>query len=177
MTKFYDAGGIVGPKGDKGDTGNSGLLSAKVGSFYDTTLQTATLNNTAYAMKFNTIDISQGVSVVSNSQITVDTTGIYNLQFSAQTRFLNGGGSGDTLEIWLRKNGIDVPETAGKVVLQTNARYAVVAWNYFIQLNAGQNVELMWSTNNDHIVLFNNTSIPPAPNIPSVIATMNQISA
>ena len=169
--------GVKGDKGDKGETGSSGLLTARVGSFFDTTIQTATLLNTAYAMTFNTIDISQGVSLVSGSQLTVDTTGIYNIQFSAQVRFLSGGGSGEVIQIWLRKNGTDVPESAGKIVVQTSVRYSIISWNYFVQLNAGQNVQLMWSTDNNRITLFNNTALPPAPGIPSVIVTMNQISA
>jgi hypothetical protein len=53
----------------------------------------------------------------------------------------------------------------------------VPAWNFFIDMTAGQYVELMW-TQDDAIVLTYNAAdtIIPHPAVPSVILTMNKIN-
>ena len=50
------------------------------GAFQDSTDQSAASTTTAYAITFNTTDFSKGVSVVSSSQITVKSAGVYNFQ-------------------------------------------------------------------------------------------------
>ena len=55
----------------------------RYGTFYDTTTQTAAAINTAYAVTFNSTDLSFGVSTgTPTSRIYVDSEGIYNFQFS-----------------------------------------------------------------------------------------------
>ena len=59
------------------------------GAFQDNTTQTAVSANTAYAVKLNTTDLTNGVSVVNDgsgnpTRITLANTGIYNIQFSLQ---------------------------------------------------------------------------------------------
>jgi hypothetical protein len=76
----------------------------RYGSFYDTTTQTAAVINTAYAMTFNTTDLSYGVTVGSpTSRIYIDRPNVYNVQFSAQVDKTAGGVG--LVWIWLRKNG------------------------------------------------------------------------
>jgi hypothetical protein len=57
-----------------------------------------------------------------------------------------------------------------------NDHYHNPAWNFFIRLNSGDYVEIMWATTASTIELIyeNGTSIHPA--IPSVIATINRIN-
>ena len=45
------------------------------------------------------------------SQIKVPSNGVYNIQFSAQLQDTTSGGSANQVNIWLRVNGSDVPET------------------------------------------------------------------
>lgn len=149
----------------------------RYGSFYDTTDQTAALANTAYAMTFNTTDLSVGVTRgTPTSRIYVDTPNVYNIQFSAQ---IDTNVSPDHLAwIWLRVNGTDVPNSAGQIRTKGNNFAAIAAWNYIYQLNAGDYFELMWAV--DDVGVFLNAS--PAgtfhPAIPSVILTVtNNINA
>ncbi|NCX56205.1 MAG: hypothetical protein EBW87_03290, partial [Burkholderiaceae bacterium] len=54
----------------------------RLGNFYDTTTQTAAVINTAYAITFNTTDLSEGVYIGSpTSRVYVDTEAVYNFQF------------------------------------------------------------------------------------------------
>ena len=152
------------------------------GAFQDTTTQTAASINTAYSVKLNRTDLSNGVSVVNDgsgnpTRITLANTGIYNIQFSLQLE--KTGGSGNMIaDIWIRKNGVDIPSTTGKVVLtgSANASPVIAAWNYVLDLTGGDYIQLMWATTNDNVVIKASPATSPHPSIPSVILTVTQQS-
>lgn len=145
---------------------------ARYGSFYDMTTQTAAVVNTAYAVTFNTTDISNGVYIGSpTSRVYVDEAALYDLQFSAQLD--NASGGNHLAWIWLRKNGTDVPDTAGKLRLAGNNGLIVPAWNYFIQLNAGDYIELMWAVDDTAVLMLATGASAPVPGIPSMILTVS----
>jgi hypothetical protein len=147
------------------------------GSFIDTTTQSAIVINTAYPIRLGVTELSNGVSIASNSRIRIANAGIYNLQFSLQLE--KTGGSGNmTADIWLRKNGTNVPNSTGKVVLtgSANASPLVVSWNYLINSNSNDYYELIWSTSNLNVEIVKNPATSTYPLIPSVIATITQQS-
>jgi hypothetical protein len=145
--------------------------SPRYGSFYDTTTQTAAAINTAYAMTFNTTDLSQGVTVGSpTSRIFVDRPNVYNVQFSAQVDKTSGGVA--LVWVWLRKNGVNVPDSAGQIRIQGNNAEILAAWNYVIQLNAGDYIELMWEVDDTSVILLAEAASAVHPSIPSVILTV-----
>ena len=149
----------------------------RYGSFYDTTIQTAAAINTAYAMTFNTVGISNGVTRGSpSSRIYVDTKNVYNVQFSAQLDNTSGGNH--LIFIWLRVNGVDVADSAGQIRLKGSDGELVVSWNYIYQFNANDYLELMWSTNDTSVQITSSGAVAPVPAIPSVILTVtDNISA
>jgi len=145
------------------------------GAFSDTTTQTAAATNTAYAMTFNTTDAANGVSVGSpTSRLVVANQGVYNVQFSAQLD--KASGAAGTIHIWLRKNGTNVPNTASKIVIQGTAAEVVAAWNFIIQLEPTNYVELMWAVDDTSIVLQAASATSVWPAIPSVICTLTQVN-
>jgi hypothetical protein len=151
------------------------------GSFYDSLTQSAAAINTATAMIFRQTDADAtlGISVVNGSlglptRVTVTHTGVYNICFSTQLERTTGGSS-QTIDIWLRKNGVNVASTNTKLNVQANAGYLVAAWNFFIKLNAGEYVELMWATTSTSIALTNAPSNGVHPETPSIILTINQV--
>ena len=147
--------------------------------FSDTTTQSGSAN-TAYSMKFNTTDISHNISVVSGSRITVDNTGIYNLQFSTQLD--NASNTNELVDIWIAITGSNVANSNTRVAINKaqagNEGKVVAAWNYMIPLSASQYVELKWSSNGGNIILLSEgTAINPIrPAVPSAIATITQIA-
>lgn len=147
------------------------------GQFYDTTTQSGSAN-TAHSMKVNTTDISSGVSVVDGTKIKVDNKGIYNVQFSAQLEQTTNGAS--DISIWLRKDGVNVTNSNTEVTIEKVAGGGklAAAWNYMIQLNANQYVELVWSSNSANTQLHyrGTQTTPTRPAIPSVIITVTQIA-
>ena len=160
-----------------GGSGSGGFNTAtgSYGSFFDTTTQTASLANTPYPMRFNTTDVTNGVSISgsSNNFIKIANSGIYDLQFSAQLARSAGSGTEDVL-IWLRKNGTDLSWTNTDVTFTggSNVRQ-VAAWNWFLNAAAGDAYEIVWSTTSANIVIEANTT--PNPDVPSVIATVARI--
>jgi hypothetical protein len=153
------------------------LVRHRYGSFYDTTTQTAAAINTAYAMTFNTVDLSVGVTRgTPTSRIYVDTLNVYNVQFSAQVDKTSGGVG--LVWIWLRKNGVNVPDSAGLIRIQGNNAEILAAWNYVIELNAGDYIELMWEVDDTSVILLADAASAVHPSVPSVILTVtNNISS
>lgn len=149
------------------------------GVFSDLTMQSGSAD-TAYAMKLNTTEIASGFSIVSGSRITAANAGTYNLQFSVQLEQTTNNAA--DVSIWLRKNGTNVPNTNTDLTVQkaTSGGVAkmVAAWNFIVQLNATQYVELMWSsTRSDTQLHYHDVvSTPSRPATPSVIVTMTQIA-
>lgn len=127
--------------------------------------------NTAGAMTLNVTTESSGVSVVGGSQITFAQDATFDLQFSAQIHHRSGGGSGETIRIWLAHNGIPVPQSATRVHCTSN-RYLVAAWDWLHTVQAGDHVEIMWQVDNDRIVLERDAAAGGVPEIPSLIVTV-----
>jgi hypothetical protein len=145
------------------------------GAFSDTTLQAVTSVGEAMAMTFNTTDAANGVSIGSpTSRIVVDEQGVYNIQFSAQLDKTSGAAA--VIHIWLRKNGTNVPNTTSRVVIQGTAAELVAAWNFIIQLEPTNYVELMWESNDADVVLLAASATSVYPAIPSVICTVTQVN-
>jgi hypothetical protein len=155
-------------------------IRSPYGAFSDYTDQTAASTTAAYAMKFATTDYANGVSVVNTTRLTVQNSGIYNLQFSAQLD--NSAVQEQDVSIWLRINGTDVVGSTGFVAVVashggTNG-HALPGWNYFLQLNANDYVEIMWSTTSLNVSIQHNpTQVSPTrPSTASTIATLTFVS-
>jgi len=155
---------------------SNGVNSLSVGAFYDTTTQTL-VSNASASMTFNSITISDGISVVANSRLTVTQPGTYNIQFSSQ--FIPTG-PGSSVYIWLRKNGTNVAYSNTEVHMQNSSQAVVAAWNFIETLTTGQYVELIWHPVGGTVDMA--TEVPtPSPGgngnvgVPSVIVTMTQI--
>jgi len=157
------------------------FLSAPYGAFQDSTTQTAANTTTAYPITFDTTDFSNGVTMVSNSRFTVEYAGVYNLQFSVQLH--NTTANSVDIDIWFRKNGTDIPASNSRFGLAPRKApgdpfHVIAGLNYFLQLNAGDYVELVWCTSDigANIRRYVAGTTPTRPAIPSAIATMTYVS-
>ena len=144
-------------------------------SAYDTTDQTNAGATSVNKMTYNTTDISSGISIVSNSRITIANAGIYNIQFSAQLAKSDSGD--DIVDIWLCKNGNNVANSNTQFTVLGNNGNFVAAWNFVVQASAGDYYELCWASADtamrlDYIAA---QTSPTRPAIPSVIVTVTQV--
>jgi hypothetical protein len=143
----------------------------RYGAFFDTTTQTAAATSTAYPVTLNSTDISQGVYIgTPTSRVYVDRVGTYNFQFSAQLNKTSGG-TGNVF-MWYRVNGADIANSATIVTLAGSSSAVVAAWNFVVELNAGDYFELVWSTSNTACQIRASAASAPVPAIPSVILTV-----
>jgi hypothetical protein len=158
--------------------GTGAFSAASYGSFYDLTNQTAALADSAVAMKLSNTDFAAGVTVQNNTQLRFTNAGVYNIQFSAQVD-RSAGTTVQAIKIWLRKNGVDIPATSTEMIISGGVSTAaqVASWNFFQNLAAADQVELMWSVSSPQIYIAYTpaTSIPRRPAIPSLIVTVNQV--
>lgn len=157
-------------------------VNHKWGSWYSTVTQTASLANTAYPITVNTLVGADGFyisgsngSTVSGSHIVVPKTGTYDFQFSLQLQNNGGGGATSAVYIWLKVNENDVPYSATRVSVNANSPYMVAAWDFMGNYNAGDRIELMWSTTNANNVIQAAGASSPAPEVPSAIFTIMEL--
>jgi hypothetical protein len=160
---------------------NTAGLRSPYGAFSDFTSQTTTAN-TAALMALDITDFSNEVSLVTGSKLTVANAGIYNLQFSVQVQ--NAGNAPHDIFIWLKQNGTDITGSTGKVGLPARKNpgdpfHDIKGWNYFLSMNAGDYVQIYWSTTNASVTIetYAASGTPTKPSTASVVATLSFVSA
>jgi len=167
-------GEIFGPTGGK-------YVAFPYGAFSDFTSQTTTAN-TATLIALDTTDFSNEVTLQTGSKITAANPGIYNLQFSVQVQ--NAGNAPHDIFIWLKQNGTDITGSTGKVGLPARKNpgdpfHDIKGWNYFLSMNAGDYVQIYWSTTNVDVTIqtYAASGTPTKPSTASVVATLSFVSA
>jgi hypothetical protein len=175
FTKLVNVvGSLIGPKGGM-------YLNNPYGAFQDSTDQVAASTTVAYPITFNTTDFSNGVTIASNSRITVANAGIWNLQFSLQ--FTNTTNASQDVDVWFRVNGTNIANSNSRYGLAPRKGagdpfHVIMALNYFASLNATDYIEIMWRTTDTGVSIeqYAAGTSPTRPAIPSAIATMSFVS-
>ncbi len=157
-------------------TTGGATTAADVGYFYSSLTQTSlqpinivTLTNTT---------LSQGITLVAGSQMTVSKTANYALQVTIQFAKSTSAGGAAIGFFWLRKNGLDVADSATDVITTSAGAGVVLAVNYTLPLLAGDYLEMVWSANTANSELINIPAQPGPPTIPaapSVRMTLLQV--
>jgi hypothetical protein len=167
-------GSLFGPRGGK-------FINNPHGAFQDSTDQTAANTTTAYAVTFNTTDFSNGVTIASNSRITVADSGIWNCQFSIQLK--NTTNDGQDVDIWFRKNGTNIDNSNSRFhpppkKSAGDPSHIIASLNFFVSMNSNDYIEIMWRTENTGVSIehFAASASPTRPAVPSAIVTMSFVS-
>ena len=167
-------GSLFGVKGGR-------FMNNPYGAFQDSTDQVAANTTTAYAVTFNTTDFANGVTVASNSRITVADAGIWNLQFSIQ--FTNTTNASQDVDVWFRVNGTNVANSNSRFGFAPrkgvgDPYHIIAAMNYFVSLNATDYVEIMWRPTDVGVSIeqYAAGTSPTRPAVPSAIVTMSFVS-
>ena len=143
------------------------------GLFYSTTNQTAAAINTGYPVEFENTYIGNGVSIVSDTRITVSAAGMYNFQVTLQTEQTRS--TDITIYTWINKNGTAVPYGGQEQTVKGNAVHAVF-WNFSIDLEAGQYIEMYWAVDDTRLSLHTHAPTTPHPGVPSAIVAVSFVS-
>lgn len=126
---------------------------------------------TTTLVKYDTTNLSYGVSIVNNTQLKVTYPGVYNFQFSLQ---IVSGVNNKQAYVWLKYNGSDVAYSNTEIDLSNKDYGYVASWNFLYQMNANDYLELAWTSNDITTYLRDGVAIY-GPNIPSVIATITLV--
>ena len=128
------------------------------------------------------VSISQTVSSATTitgtvaSQLTAALAGLYNIQISFQ--MVNTDAQIHDIDLWFRKNGTDVAESNSQFSVPNSHGgvdgHNLGALNFYIDLAAGDYVEIMWHTadTSTTIQYIGPQTSPTRPGTPSVIVTM-----
>ena len=166
-----------------GDFYHLGNKQYNYGQFYSLETQSGSAD-TPYEMKFEGADSTNGISIGDNgsglpTRITPNHTGLYNIQFSNQLG--NTANSDVTFDIWFRQNGTNVTNSNTKFSLLKSlgsGLYTAAALNFMANINAGDYVEIMWSTDKatGQFEYLGTQTSPTRPATPSIILTVTQIA-
>jgi len=196
---YIDNNADISLDGDKGSVGDilmsngtgftpewvtiASIFNSYKGSFYDSTTQTLTGGanvGVAVRLNFEEAALTNGLYVdndgLGNPTLITASNNVeanFNFMFSAQ--LANSGGSAQVVDFWLRINGVDVPNTNGKVELRSSNSFIMAAWNYFITLNEDDYVQLMWAATSTNITMVADPINAVHPATPSIIVTLNQV--
>ena len=130
--------------------------------------------DTATAITFNTTTVSNGVSIGSPaSRVIVSRSGLYNLSMSFQLS--SSSSSIKDVYLWVRKNGVDIPNSTIVNSLESNSAKTVQSRSMTISLNANDYIELYWGSPDNNVSLSAIAATSFSPATPSVILSVNQI--
>lgn len=142
----------------------------------------AAIANTAAPMRFTTTDEANGVSIVDNSKITFQHSGIYNLQWSGQ--FENTDNAPHDTSVWLRKGGVGAVVGSNGLISMparksaTEFAHTLAGWNFVFTVDSGDYYEFMWSTNSVTVSIqtYPTSTVPTRPSTASIVLTVTPVS-
>lgn len=143
------------------------------GSFLKTANASPAVVNTAYAITFDTTQVSNGISLgTPTSRIVAANSGLYSFNVSFQIQ--SGSASAKTIWFWFRKNGVDIANSSLKRSFDSN-NITTQTRSQRISLNAGDYVEVMWASDDTNVSLEYTASTAFAPAAPSCVLSVEQI--
>jgi hypothetical protein len=159
------------------DIGGNINYTKTYGSFTSNVTQNVAGVNTATYMTFNNTGIANGISIVGNSNVTIQRVGIYNIQFSAQLTHTDNQPA--NIEIWLDKNGAAVANT-NTVLTLLKDQATVASWNFVEQFSTANNYfRLGWASTeaNAKITAFAANATISNIAVPSIILSVVPVGA
>ncbi len=144
-------------------------------SLTDNTAVTAIPSGTALMATYDTVEDSNGITLVSNSEITVPYDGVYEFFFSPQLELVTG--TSDDITIWVMKNGANVARSASRVQLGNNSSLLYPAISFTIRLDANDYIEWALTASGTNAQISTITAATPYPQIPGIIASAKFMGA
>lgn len=135
-------------------------------------------------IQFDAPSGANGITVENNTEIHVPYAGQYLVTFSLQVT--NRGTSAGEFEVWAKKTGVNFPSSNTRFDIP--ARKSATIWAHIVPAVSGifdvtnpltEYLEIAWWSDKTDVYLehYNSNTNPTRPAIPSVILTINLISA
>ena len=159
-------------------TGSNGgrFIDCPNGLFWDDADQPLDTINVEQPVRFNQTYLNNGMTIngPTTSQITMTYSGIYNFQFNAMLR--SSSSSSKIAYIWINRNGTDIGYTAREYVISGSSGLLEINWNFNIDVQAGQYIQIMWTGDNINLALDAVAPTSPHPGVPSAVIAVTFVS-
>jgi hypothetical protein len=161
---------VVGENGGR-------FLQVPNGLFFDIDDQPLGAVNTAQPVRFNQTYLDNGVSIngATLSEITTQYSGVYNFQFTGQLR--SGSSSNKLVFLWIARDGVDIGYSAREYSISGSGKELEINWNFSIDMQAGQYIQLRWAGDNIDLSLDAVAPASPHPGISSAVVSVTFVSA
>jgi hypothetical protein len=151
--------------------------SALYGAFSSSVTQTNVGGASGNAVTLDTTATANGFSIVSGSQITATTAGVYNIQISLQVRKTDAGQGTSPVAIWFKKNGTNIANSSTLATVFGGGALEPVTMNLVESLTAGQYLEVWWYAIDATVELSATGAGAPRPAVPSAIVSIVPVGA
>ena len=160
-------------------------ITGAYGEFYDagTTDQVGSVTDRT-AVKWAASAVTPvGVSVVSNSRITLTAAGTY--RFNTSLQFANTTNTTRTVDLWFAKNGTNIASSGARITVPAanDGGTNLVAYEVFETVAAGDYIEMYWHPSDVSAVLRYIAPVagtpgvhPAIPAIPPAIVAVQRVS-
>ena len=140
------------------------------GTFLTQSDQTLGVNTPTVVTGWNETDTNK--TYLEGTRLYVEETGDYFLQFSAM--LIKTNASSGTADIWVRKNGVDVPDSNTRVTLSGSNAEVVMAVGLVLDLDANDYIQLVGSASSTN-TLISHSPAGVGPAVPGIIATLHLV--
>lgn len=165
--------------GDLNVTGNMKVLGnvsmiRPHAMFSDNTTQAVNQTGLPLVMNFSTTEDAYEVSISPGRQnISVQQNGVYEIIISAICKSTS---QSKRVEIWVQKNGVDVPRSNTIYDFKGVGAAAIIAVPFLIELNTTDTFRVMYAGDDTGISIFSVAATGYSPATPSIIMTMVKVS-
>jgi hypothetical protein len=146
------------------------------GRFARTTDATVAATNTAYALEFNSTEISNGVTIgAPTSILSVDQSGLYQIDINCQVEIAGGNAATGTMYLWIRKNGTDVPNSMRRQGQRGEVPSLSFSYSLVLSLAAEDYIEVMYAADDTNMRFDATAATAFGPTTAAVLIGITQI--
>jgi len=153
------------------------IVAPTYGSFYSTQTQQVVGAGASTPITYNATFEAYNTQIYggagTSSRVQIQTSGTYNIQFSAQINLADGN-QPQKGDFWFRINGYDVPKSNTSMSITGKDYETVLALNFISYFSANDYFEIIMSSADSNFTIHAESSLtdPPRPDIPSIILTI-----
>ena len=139
-----------------------------------TTNQSPASTNTEYLLTFDAVQIGNGITIgTPTSRIVVPESGLY--QINANVQITSGSSNKKDVWVWLKQNGVAIPESARIVTSDVNNGYVLLSFTETVSLAANNYIEIAFAANDTDVTVENVAATGFAPAAPAVLLSITQV--
>lgn len=142
--------------------------------FFNTSNQTLAAANTGYPVQLGSAYLANHMQLVDGTKMTAEVGGIYNFQYSGCVESTSSNAK--NVYLWIRRNGVDIGYSTNGYTLSGSGTLGIIAWNFNIDLQAGDYIELMWSATEATVTLTAEPAATPHTGIPASVCAVIYVS-